>query len=77
MPLAFDFLNKDQKYVATVYADAKDADYATNPEKYVITKGIVTAKDKVKIFMARGGGFAVSLVPATDADKGLKKLKLK
>ena len=77
MPLAFDFLNKDQKYVATVYADAKDTDYATNPEKYVITKGIVTAKDKVKIFMARGGGFAVSLVPATDADKGLKKLKLK
>ena len=43
----------------------------------MITKGIVTAKDKVKIFMARGGGFAVSLVPATDADKGLKKLKLK
>ncbi len=77
MPLAFDFLNKDQKYVATVYADAKDADYATNPEKYVITKGIVTSKDKVKIFMARGGGFAVSLIPATDADKGLKKLKLK
>lgn len=77
MPLDFSFLDKNLKYVATVYADAKDADYATNPEKYVITRGIVTSKDAVKIFMARGGGFAISLFPATDADKSLKKLKLK
>lgn len=77
MPLDFSFLDKNRKYVATVYADAKDADYATNPEKYVITRGIVTSKDAVKIFMARGGGFAISLFPATDADKSLKKLKLK
>lgn len=77
MQVAFDFLNPDQKYVATVYADAKDADYATNPEKYVISKGIVTSKDKAMLSMARGGGFAISLIPATDADKGLKKLKLK
>ncbi len=77
MPVAFDFLDANRKYVATVYADAKDADYATNPEKYVITKGIVTSKDAVKLFMARGGGFAISLVPATDADKSVKRLKLK
>ena len=77
MPLDFSFLDKNRKYVATVYADAKDADYVTNPEKYVITRGIVTSKDAVKIFMARGGGFAISLFPATDADKSLKKLKLK
>lgn len=76
MAVAFDFLNKDQKYVATVYADAKDADYATNPESYVIKKGIVTSKDAVKLFMARGGGFAISLYPATDADKKLKKLRM-
>ena len=77
MPVSFSFLNKGQKYVATVYADAPNADYQTNPEKYVITKGIVTSKDAVKIKMARGGGFAISLIPATDADKDLKKLKLK
>ena len=76
MPLDFSFLDENRKYVATVYADAKDADYVTNPEKYVITRGIVTSKDAVKIFMARGG-FAISLFPATDADKSLKKLKLK
>ncbi len=77
MPLSFSFLEAGKKYVATVYADAKDADYQSNPEKYVITKGTVTSKDAVKLFMARGGGFAISLYPATDADKGLKKLKLK
>lgn len=76
MPVAFDFLDAGRKYVATVYADAKDADYEKNPEKYVITKGLVTSKDAVKMYMARGGGFAISLVPATDADKKIKKLKI-
>lgn len=77
MPVAFDFLDAGRKYVATVYADAKDADYETNPEKYVITKGLVTSKDAVKLYMARGGGFAISLVPASDTDKKVKKLRIK
>ena len=77
LPVAFDFLDAGKKYVATVYADAKDADYQTTPEKYVITKGLVTSKDAVKLFMARGGGFAISLVPAGEADKKLKRLKIK
>lgn len=77
LPVAFDFLDAGKKYVATVYADAKDADYQTAPEKYVITKGLVTSKDAVKLFMARGGGFAISLVPAGEADKKLKRLKIK
>ncbi len=77
MPVAFDFLDAGRKYVATVYADAKDADYEKNPEKYVITKGLVTSKDAVKMYMARGGGFAISLVPASDSDKKIKKLKIK
>ena len=77
MPVAFNFLDANRKYVATVYADAKDADYQNNPEAYTITKGIVTAKDAAKLFMARGGGFAISIVPATDADKKLGKLRIK
>ena len=77
LSVAFDFLDAGKKYVATVYADAKDADYQTAPEKYVITKGLVTSKDAVKLFMARGGGFAISLVPAGEADKKLKRLKIK
>lgn len=77
MPLSFDFLDADKEYVATVYADAKDADYDTNPEAYVIYKGKVTSKSATEIKMARGGGFAISIVEATPADKGIKKLKKK
>jgi hypothetical protein len=71
----FDFLDKNTRYVATLYADGKDADYATNPDSYKITTGIVTSKSSIKVKMARGGGFAISIRPATDADKKLKNLK--
>lgn len=75
MTVDFSFLTKGQKYMATIYADAKDADYETNPEKYVISRRVVTAKDKEKIFMARGGGFAISLMPVDDHTQKLKKHK--
>lgn len=75
MTVDFFFLTKGQKYMATIYADAKDADYETNPEKYVISRRVVTAKDKEKIFMARGGGFAISLMPVDDHTQKLKKRK--
>lgn len=75
MPLSFDFLDADKEYVATIYADAKDADYATNPEAYIIYSGKVTAKSQTEIAMARGGGFAISIREATPADKGVKRLK--
>ena len=75
MTVDFSFLTKGQKYMATIYADAKDADYETNPEEYVISRRVVTAKDKEKIFMARGGGFAISLMPVDDHTQKLKKRK--
>lgn len=75
MTVDFSFLTKGQKYMATIYADAKDADYETNTEKYVISRRVVTAKDKEKIFMARGGGFAISLMPVDDHTQKLKKRK--
>ena len=75
MEVAFDFLDEGVRYVATLYADGKDADYATKPDSYQIKTGIVTSKSKIKVDMARGGGFAISIRPATDADKKIKKLK--
>lgn len=75
MAVDFSFLTKGQKYMATIYADAKDTDYEINPEKYVISRRVVTAKDKEKIFMARGGGFAISLMPVDDHTQKLKKRK--
>lgn len=73
--VAFDFLAGDKEYVAKVYADAKDADYESNPESYVIYEGRVSAKSTHKITMARGGGFAISIRPATADDKRVKRLK--
>ena len=74
--LAFDFLDKGKKYVATIYADGKDADYKTNPASYTITKGIVTSKTKLTLHAVEGGGYAISLFEVKDAadTKGLKKL---
>ncbi len=57
-----DFLDKGRKYECTIYADAKDADYETNPKAYTITKKTVKKGDTLKVTEARGGGFAVSLM---------------
>ena len=56
-----DFLDKGRKYEATIYADAKDADYEKNPKAYTITKKTVKQGQTLKINEARGGGFAISL----------------
>ncbi|HEY1112912.1 MAG TPA: glycoside hydrolase family 97 catalytic domain-containing protein, partial [Chitinophagaceae bacterium] len=73
----FSFLDPGKKYVATIYADAKDAHYKTNPQAYTIRKVVVTSKSKLSQFVAPGGGYAISLMEATSpaATKGLKTLK--
>ena len=58
--LNLDFLASGKKYQATIYADAPDAHFATNPEAYVITSQTVQSTDSLPIHMAPGGGFAVS-----------------
>ena len=77
--LSLDFLDKGKKYIATVYADGKDADYKTNPASYTITKGIVTSKTKLTLRAVEGGGYAISLFEVKDnaETKGLKKLSIK
>ncbi len=72
---SFDFLDPEKSYVATLYADAPDADYRTNPEAYTIRTGKVTAKSKLKVEMAPGGGFALSIREATAEDRRLGRLK--
>ncbi len=73
--LPLDFLDPAKAYVATLYADAPDADYKENAEAYVIRTGKVSSKTALKIRMARGGGFALSIREATDADRKLGRLK--
>ncbi|MCY1721565.1 glycoside hydrolase family 97 protein [Prolixibacteraceae bacterium Z1-6] len=74
--ISFDFLSPDKKYIATVYADAKDANWETNPKAYEIKKYVVSSKSVLRQFCASGGGYAIRIVPVEDKAelKGLKKL---
>lgn len=69
----FNYLPAGKKYVATIYADAKDASWDQKPQSYSITKVIVTSKSILKQFVARGGGFAISIKEASEID--ITKLK--
>jgi len=60
--IKFDFLEKGKSYTATIYSDAKDAHYKTNPQAYVIRKLRVTSKSKLAQLSAPGGGYAISIV---------------
>ncbi|HCO67497.1 MAG TPA: alpha-glucosidase [Dysgonomonas sp.] len=74
--ITFDFLTPDKQYIATIYSDAKDAHYRTNPQAYQIRKVVVTSKSRLRQLSAPGGGYAISIYPVTDNSqtKGLKKL---
>jgi glucan 1,4-alpha-glucosidase len=73
--ITFDFLDASKTYVATIYADAPNAHYKTNPQAYTIRKVIVTNKSQLSQLSAPGGGYAVSIMEANSSQtKGLKKL---
>lgn len=60
--LKLEFLDKGKKYEATIYTDAKDAHWETNPQAYQIKKMTVTSKTKLKLKSAIGGGYAISII---------------
>ncbi|GAB6013183.1 glycoside hydrolase family 97 protein [Viscerimonas tarda] len=59
--ISFDFLDSGKKYIATIYADAKDAHYKTNPQAYTIRTMEVTSKTKLTQKSAPGGGYAIKV----------------
>lgn len=63
LAVPLDFLEKDKKYHAVIYADGEDADWKTNPTSYRITEKEVASSDTLSIVMAKGGGQAVSFIP--------------
>lgn len=60
--IKFDFLEKGKKYIATIYADAKDAHYKSNPQAYTIRTITVTNKSKLSQLSVPGGGYAISII---------------
>ena len=61
--IKLDFLTKGKKYKATIYEDAKDADWKNNPIAYTIRTIEVTSNSKIKLSLAPGGGTAISFEP--------------
>lgn len=74
--ISFDFLDKGKQYIATIYSDAKDADYLKNTQAYSIRKVVVTSKSKLEQLSVPGGGYAISIIPVKDKAelKGLETL---
>lgn len=73
--IPLDFLDKGKKYIATIYADADNADWKLNPEAYQIHSYLVNSTTKLNIQLANGGGAAISIKPAPADVKGLKLYK--
>jgi len=59
--IKFDFLDPGKAYIATIYCDAKEAHYKTNPQAYAIRKVALDSKSELTLESAPGGGFAISI----------------
>ncbi len=62
------FLESDRTYAATIYADASDAHWEKNPMAYRIDRFLVNTTSVLKLKLAAGGGAAVSIKPASEAE---------
>ena len=73
--IKFDFLDKGKTYIATIYSDAPDAHYKTNPQAFEIKKYSVDNRSELSQKSAPGGGYAISIMEADKSVvKNLKKL---
>ncbi|MBC7745527.1 MAG: glycoside hydrolase family 97 protein [Flavobacterium sp.] len=59
--LNFNFLPTGKKYIATIYADGKDASWNKMPQSYTVKKLTVNSKTRLKQRLAAGGGVAISI----------------
>ena len=56
-----DFLEPNVNYIATVYRDSEDAHYRDHQLGYVIEEKVVRNGDRLEIYIAPGGGFAMKI----------------
>jgi alpha-glucosidase len=60
-----DFLEPGTTYAARIFADAADADWELNPTPVEISCALVDAGTILALSLARGGGAAAAIAPAT------------
>lgn len=72
----FSFLEPKTTYVVTIYGDAPDAHWETNPMAYAIQSYTVTGKTILKLKLAPGGGAALVVKPASaEESKNIKRYR--
>jgi len=72
----FNFLEPKKTYVVTIYGDAPDAHWETNPMAYAIQSYTVTGKTILTLKLAPGGGAALAVKPASaEESKKIKRYK--
>lgn len=57
------FLDPGRKYVATIYAEAPDANTVDGQTRYKITERKVDSKTTLSIHELAGGGYAIAIKP--------------
>jgi len=62
------FLSPNTQYVATFSADGDKAHWKKNPHKIDISSAIVSNETLLNLKLAKGGGQAISFVPASEND---------
>ncbi|HXB45073.1 MAG TPA: glycoside hydrolase family 97 catalytic domain-containing protein, partial [Puia sp.] len=62
--ISLSFLDKGIKYIATVYADADNANWKDNPQAYKIEHFVVDSNSTLRLYLGEGGGAAVSIIPS-------------
>jgi hypothetical protein len=66
LSIALDFLEEGKTYEATIYRDADDADWETNPYAVTIETITLSSSEELKVRLASGGGFGAILHPITE-----------
>ena len=59
--LYIDFLEPQTNYVAKIYRDSEDAHYRDHQLGYEIEEKVLRQGDRIEMYMAPGGGFAIKL----------------
>lgn len=59
--LYIDFLEPQVNYTATIYRDSEDAHYRDHQLGYVIEEKVLRQGDRLEMYIAPGGGFAIKL----------------
>jgi len=60
MKVTLDFLDEGKTYEATIYGDGENAHWEDNPTDYEIETQEVSSTDSLELWMAPGGGTAIS-----------------